>query len=163
MNTEIERPETDEITAQIVTAELIDEIKDFCKDKLDSDFWNYKDKVDDFFDSYELLSENEPLDEAAKRDYWNDQTPRGNYYCDVASEWADSQVNIYYSDLWAQAKEFREWTERAFEEGYIDPTSKDFTLEEAFQAGEYLFYLDLANSVFNSINEYFHTEFPAES
>ncbi|WP_288460457.1 hypothetical protein [uncultured Chryseobacterium sp.] len=38
-------------------------------------------------------------------DYRNDQKNE-HYYCDLASEWADSQVDIYNSDLWEKAPKF---------------------------------------------------------
>lgn len=46
-------------------------------------------------------------------DYRNDQNENGHYYCDLASEWADSQVDIYNSDLWEKAPKFQRWIEEA--------------------------------------------------
>jgi len=36
-----------------------------------------------------------------------------NWYCYLASEWADSQVDIYNSDLWEKAPKFQWWIEDA--------------------------------------------------
>lgn len=44
--------------------------------------------------------------------YRNDQNQEG-HYCDLASEWADSQVDIYYSDMWENAPKFQVWIEEA--------------------------------------------------
>ncbi len=49
-------------------------------------------------------------------DYRNDQNQSGPYYCDLASEWADSQVDIYNSDLWEKAPKFQWWNEDALNE-----------------------------------------------
>jgi hypothetical protein len=40
-------------------------------------------------------------------DYRNDQNKDGHYYCDLASEFADSMVDIYNSDLWGKAPKFQ--------------------------------------------------------
>ena len=60
----------------------------------------------DFIQSYEIS-----IDEGC--DYRNDQTDNRHYYCDLASEWADSQVDIYNSDLWEKAPKFQWWIEEA--------------------------------------------------
>jgi len=49
-------------------------------------------------------------------DFWNDKNDNANYYCDLSSEWADNQVDIYNHDLWEKAKDFSEWTEQALSE-----------------------------------------------
>lgn len=49
-------------------------------------------------------------------DYRNDQNQSGHYCCDLASEWADSQVDIYNSDLWEKAPKFQLWNEDALNE-----------------------------------------------
>ena len=49
-------------------------------------------------------------------DYRNAQNQSGHYYCDLASEWADSQVDIYNSDLWEKAPKFQWWNEDALNE-----------------------------------------------
>ena len=48
-------------------------------------------------------------------DYRNDQNQEG-HYCDLASEWADSQVDIYNSDLWEKAPMFQRWIDDALNE-----------------------------------------------
>ena len=59
----------------------------------------------DFIQSYEI--------NIVEGDYRNDQNKEGHYYCDLASEWADSQVDIYNSDLWEKAPKFQWWIEEA--------------------------------------------------
>lgn len=49
-------------------------------------------------------------------DYRNDQNKDGNYYCDLASEYADRQVDVYYGSLWEKAPKFQWWTEDALNE-----------------------------------------------
>lgn len=49
-------------------------------------------------------------------DYRNDKNQSGHYYCDLANEWADSQVDIYNSDLWEKAPTFQWWIEDALNE-----------------------------------------------
>ena len=49
-------------------------------------------------------------------DYRNDQNENGWYYCDLASERADSMVDIYHSDLWEKASAFQCFIEEAINE-----------------------------------------------
>jgi len=77
----------------------------------DSDFYDvysYSQLLEyaqDFIQSYNI--------NIVESDYRNDQTDNGHYYCDLASEWADSQVDIYNSDLWEKAPKFQWWIEDA--------------------------------------------------
>lgn len=78
----------------------------------DSDFYNVYshsqllEYAQDFLQSYDITIVN-------GSDYRNNQTDNGYYYCDLASEWADSQVDIYNSDLWEKAPKFQWWIEDA--------------------------------------------------
>ena len=92
-----------------------------------------------------------------------DHLPGYSYICDGISEIADSNIDIYNYDLWDSAKDFQEWTEQAMGEGLADPNSKDFTLEKAFQAGQYQYYTQVAyenekalyfNILVNLLNDY---------
>jgi len=49
-------------------------------------------------------------------DYRNDQNKDGNYYCDLASEYADRQVDVYYGSLWEKAPKFQWWIDDALNE-----------------------------------------------
>ena len=77
----------------------------------DSDFYDVYshsqllEYAQDFIQSYEI--------NIVEGDYRNDQNKEGHYYCDLASEWADSQVDIYNSDLWEKAPKFQWWIEEA--------------------------------------------------
>jgi hypothetical protein len=77
----------------------------------DSDFYDVYshsqllEYAQDFLQSYNI--------NIVESDYRNDQNQDGNYYCDLASEWADSQVDIYNSDLWEKAPKFQWWIEDA--------------------------------------------------
>ena len=83
-----------------------------------------------FLDAYEItINEN--------CDYRNDQNEDGHYYCDVASEWADSMVDIYNSDLWEKAPKFQWWIQDAIDEFDYD---KKRGIIGLFQMGQYLYY-----------------------
>ena len=80
-------------------------------------------------------------------DFMSDENKDGKYYSDLATEWADNLVDIYYSDLWATAKDFQPWTEEAFKEWLIDLQAKGFYLEKIFSAGQYHYYSSLASEI----------------
>lgn len=63
----------------------------------------------DFLSSYDII-----ITEGC--DYRNDKNKDGNYYCDLASEYADRQVDVYYGSLWEKAPKFQWWTEDALNE-----------------------------------------------
>ena len=54
----------------------------------------------DFISSYDIVI-------AEGCDYRNDKNDSGRYYCDIASERADSQIDIYDCDLWEKAPKFQ--------------------------------------------------------
>lgn len=87
-------------------------IENFLKQlAFDSDFYDVYshsqllEYAQDFLQSYNI--------NIVESDYRNDQADNGHYYCDLASEWADSQVDIYNSDLWEKAPKFQWWIEDA--------------------------------------------------
>jgi hypothetical protein len=49
-------------------------------------------------------------------DYRNDQNKDGHYYCDLASEYADRRVDVYYGSLWEKAPKFQWWIDDALNE-----------------------------------------------
>ena len=63
-----------------------------------------------------------------------------SYICDAIAEIADNMTDIYNGDLWKNAANVSEYIEQAMAEGLVDTSSRDFTLERAFQAGEYEYY-----------------------
>lgn len=63
----------------------------------------------DFLESYSI-------DVETDCDYRNDQNEDGHYYCDLASERADSQVEIYYNDLWKSAPKFQDYINDGLEQ-----------------------------------------------
>ncbi len=79
-----------------------------------------------------------------KNDFWDDKTKDGRYWCDIASEWADNEVDIYNQDLFETAWQFSEWIEEALEEFGFD---KKRGLIGVLQAGQYLFYSRLASEI----------------
>lgn len=62
------------------------------------------------------------------------------YICDAITEIADGMVDIYNGDLWENAPKVSEYVEQAMAEGLVDTSSRDFSLTNAFQAGEYEYY-----------------------
>lgn len=64
----------------------------------------------------------------------------GTYICDAITEIADGMVDIYNGDLWENAPKVSEYVEQAMAEGLVDTSSRDFSLTNAFQAGEYEYY-----------------------
>lgn len=89
---------------------------------------NFLEQLEFDADFYDIHSEQELLEQAKyfldeydieiKKDcdYRNDQNENGWYYCDVASERADSQVDIYNHDLWEKAKDFQYFIEDVLNE-----------------------------------------------
>lgn len=65
-----------------------------------------KDYTKDFLSSYDI-----EITEGC--DYRNDKNDSGRYYCDIAGERADSQIDIYYCDLWEKAPKFQYRIEEA--------------------------------------------------
>lgn len=88
-------------------------IENFLKQlKFDTDFYDVStssqllEYATDFLSSYDI-----EITEGC--DYRNDKNSNGHYYCDIASERADSQVDIYNCDLWKKAPDFQYWIEDA--------------------------------------------------
>lgn len=82
------------------------------------------------------------------------------YICDIIAEMADSNVDIYNSDLWNWAKENEEWIGEAISNGlYSFESSRDFDLMRLFQAGQYEYnthdlYKNLDDNIKNFIYNY---------
>lgn len=83
--------------------------------------------------------------------YRNDQDENGYYYCDMASERGDSQVDIYYCDLWEKAQKFQYFIEESINDFLFDKSRK---LTDIFQFGQYLYYSRLAWDVLNNLADY---------
>ena len=115
----------------------------------DSDFYDVYshsqllEYAQDFIQSYEI--------NIVEGDYRNDQNKEGHYYCDLASEWADSQVDIYNSDLWEKAPKFQWWIEEAINDFWFD---KSRGMTGLLQIGQYLYYSALAWDILNSLADY---------
>ena len=98
----------------------------------------------DFLDSYNItLKKN--------CDYRNEQTENGDYYCDIASERADSQVDIYNANLRKSASDFEYFIQDALEEfGF----QKERGIIGVFQMGQYLYYSRFAYFILNQLETY---------
>ena len=91
----------------------------------------------------------------ASCDFWNDQDKDGHYFCDWCSQIADSQVDIYYYQLWDKAKIFQDWIEEAGSAGlWNENTIKDRGLEGVFMAGQYEFYHTAYAQILGALEKY---------
>lgn len=88
------------------------------------------------------------------------------YVGDAISEVADSNVPIYYNDIWKNAQDIQEYIEQAVAEGLVDTSSNQIDLNKIFQVGYYeyitrLLYANVDSFAFNTVavklNEYFNT------
>lgn len=98
----------------------------------------------DFLSNYDII-----ITEGC--DYRNDQNKNGNYYCDLASEYADRQVDVYYGSLWEKAPKFQWWVEDALNEFWFDKSRGMIGL---LQMGQYLFYSRLTGHILNNLSDY---------
>jgi hypothetical protein len=88
--------------------------------------------LNDFTDSHELM---EKLD-----------------YDGSLHELIDSNIEIYNRPLRLWAVDFYEYVERAIDEGFVD-TSNSFDYHSAIQAGQYVYFQELAYEGINEIVE----------
>ena len=72
--------------------------------------------VKDFFESYDVQDEDLAKYAEEGNDFWNDKTKEGYYWCDISSEWADSQVDIYYADMYKSVWDYSDRVEERLEE-----------------------------------------------
>lgn len=106
---------------------------------------NAKYWVEDFFD-YVGIDNYEDLEQlkTEESDLWNDKNKNLNYFCDMASEWADREVDIYNNDLYRKSATFASYVDDAIEEfGF----NKERGFIGLLQSGQYLFYSQVANNV----------------
>lgn len=106
---------------------------------------NAEDWVDNFL-VYVGIENDEDLKQlkTEESDLWNDKNKNLNYFCDMASEWADKEVDIYYNDLYKKAGIFSYYVEEAIGEFGFD---KERGFVGLLQSGQYLFYSQFANNV----------------
>jgi len=84
-----------------------------------TEFWNVekrgkealKELALDFLTSYDVRDEDLTQYQEDGNDFRNDQTKEGYYRCDISSEWADSQVDIYYSELYQKVRDYADHIE----------------------------------------------------
>lgn len=78
----------------------------------------------------------------------------GYFGWDVVSEWADSQVDIYNSDLRDKAKDYSDFIEEAMQEFGVDWCGiKERWLEWVFAMGQYQYYTRLWYNILNGIEK----------
>ena len=99
---------------------------------------NFLEQLEFDSDFYGVLTNSELL-ELAKDFLWS------------YDEWADSQVDIYNSDLWEKAPKFQLWNEDALNEFWFD---KSRGMIGIFQMWQYLFYSRLAGHILNNLSDY---------
>ena len=88
-------------------------------------------------------------------DYWNDTNKDGDYYCDLANEWADSMVEIYDHEVRKNAFKYRYFTQEVFSGFWV---SNDISITELLRMWEYLFYSRLAEYALHQLKEYVSKE-----
>ena len=87
-------------------------------------------------------------------DFWNDTNIDRHYWCDLALEWANWQVDIYNFDLWKNAKTFSEWIEQSIQEYWnIEELVRKEGLNGVFRQGQYYFYSGLASKIVSALWE----------
>ncbi|MBB4807084.1 hypothetical protein HNP38_002388 [Chryseobacterium defluvii] len=83
--------------------------------QFDADFYDVYSKeellqhADYFLDTYDIKLKDDC-------DYRNEQNENGHYFCDLASERADSMTDIYHSLLWKNAYKFHDFIDEAIDE-----------------------------------------------
>ena len=112
-------------------------------------------QVSDFLDYLDINAENLKQYKEENNDFWNDKLKDDRYFCDVANEWADSQIEIYNYTLWQESPILSEYIEEALQEFGFD---KDRGLIGVFQMGQYQFYTQIANEVLEGLREYVENE-----
>ena len=100
--------------------------------------------AEDFIKSYEIQLQNDC-------DYWNSQNDDGHYYCDLASEQADAQVDIYNYELRKKAGVFSEFIEEALCEFGYDKTRG---IIGTFQLGQDLYYSRVSGHILSELGKY---------
>ena len=77
------------------------------------------------------------------------------YICDIVTEIANNNVDIYNSDLWNWAKDNEDWIEAAISNGLYSIESSNFDLIALFQAGQYQYYISDLYEHLDDIIKYF--------
>lgn len=83
-----------------------------------------------------------------------DDFATNEYLSDMIMEYADSQVDIYYSKLadWIRVRsEAVDYIQQAFVEGFVDGAKQD--IYQIIQAGQYLFYSDEIYTDFSTLEQ----------
>lgn len=73
------------------------------------------------------------------------------YICDIISQVADNNVDIYNYDLWEWAKDNENYIEEAIANFGID--SKNFNLIKLFQMGQYQFY---EQAIYSNLSDFIY-------
>lgn len=94
-----------------------EELKEMLEERKEDLKWRMNDLAVDFSADYDLQT--------------------SSYFCDLFTEYADSQVDIYASDLFEWAKSNYEYIEEAVEEFGID--SRNFDFLRVIQSGQLLY------------------------
>lgn len=87
-------------------------------------------------------------------DDYSDDFATNEYLSDMIMEYADSQVDIYYSKLadWIRVRsEAVDYIQQAFVEGFVDGAKQD--IYQIIQAGQYLFYSDEIYTDFSTLEQ----------
>ena len=113
------------------------------------------DYIVDFLNNY-FIKESEMIGyNKENNDFWNNLNNNGSYWCDIATEWADSMADLYSSDLWDKAQIFSEYITEALDEFGVDGCGiKKGGIEKLLMAGQYTFYNAFTNNILTGLKEY---------
>lgn len=76
------------------------------------------------------------------------------YLEDMITEWADNQIDLYYSSLLSWVREYycaADYIQQAVAEGLVD--CKEFDIYKAIQCAQYLFYSDAVYEEFTTLEQ----------
>lgn len=112
--------------------------------------------INDFLQYVGVTPTNYPQYLENRNDFHNDQNDQGAYFCDLAHEWADNQVDIYYCDIWSNAGRFQHFSEEycfQFGSECASQAIKDGGVSRLLQQIQYTAYSNFAYRVLSLLND----------
>lgn len=156
---------TQSATFQPSLKEKIDEINTWENFHLWNDIFNQEgvslkesvqNAINDVLENLDINESNYPTYLQENNDFWNDQNQNGHYFCDLISEWADSQVDIYYYNIRKNSCNFADF-EDDFALNYggdcISRMIQDGGVPKLLQGIQYEAYHQFASTVVDLIKE----------
>ncbi len=120
-------------------------------ERMGADFQN-SEAVKDFLCDINFKAED--LKGREGNDFRSDRDEQGHCWRDIVEEWADSQTSDGSDDLWNNARDFIEWTERWIGEfGFEEIAREDSRIEALFYHGECLCWEAFAGEILSALRE----------